>query len=67
MESAQGIKFIGTKGWIEVARGYPACSDASLERPVKWNPATLSFGDDKEAFAHRLYNYEYRNPYSLCK
>jgi len=28
--SAQGIKFIGTKGWIEVARGYIACSDASL-------------------------------------
>ena len=27
---AQGIKFIGTKGWIEVARGYIACSDASL-------------------------------------
>jgi predicted dehydrogenase len=27
---AQGIKFIGTKGWIEVARGYIACSDPSL-------------------------------------
>jgi len=27
---AQGIKFIGTKGWIEVARGYIACSDQSL-------------------------------------
>ncbi len=27
---AQGIKFIGTKGWIEVARGYIACSDSSL-------------------------------------
>jgi predicted dehydrogenase len=27
---AQGIKFIGTKGWIEVGRGYIACSDASL-------------------------------------
>jgi len=38
-----------------------------LERPVKWNPATLSFGDDKEAWAHRLYSYEYRNPYSLYK
>jgi len=36
-----------------------------LQRPVKWNPATLSFGDDKEAEAHRLYNYQYRNPYSL--
>lgn len=27
---AQGIKFIGTKGWIEVARGYIGCSDQSL-------------------------------------
>jgi len=27
---AQGIKFIGTKGWIEVARGYIACSEPSL-------------------------------------
>ena len=146
MPNAQGIKFIGTKGWIEVARGYLACSDASLvpaelagrrpknltpeerkkmfeemqksaakgsgsfeissphmqnfvdsvrsrnnpiapievgcstaitcclgnmatelQRPVKWNPATLSFGDDKEAAAHRLYHYDYRNPYSLYK
>jgi predicted dehydrogenase len=145
-ETAQGIKFIGTKGWIEVARGYLACSDpllvpaeiagrrpkqmtpeerkkmyeqmqksatkgggsfeisaphmqnfvdavrsrkdtiapievgcststlcclgniaTELQRPVKWNPATLSFGDDKEAAAHRLYKYEYRNPYSLDK
>jgi hypothetical protein len=38
-----------------------------LGRPVKWNPATQSFGDDKEAAAHRLYHYEYRNPYSLYK
>jgi predicted dehydrogenase len=30
---AQGIKFIGTKGWIEVARGYIACSDQSLIPP----------------------------------
>jgi len=146
MPGAQGIKFIGTKGWIEVARGYLACSDASLVpaelagrrpknmtpeerkkmfeemqksaakgggsfeissphmqdfvdcvrsrkdtiapievgcstnitcvlgnmatelgRPVKWNPATLSFGDDKEAAAHRLYHYDYRNPYCLYK
>lgn len=146
MPAAQGIKFIGTKGWIEVARGYLACSDASLVpaelagrrpknltpeerkkmfeemqknaakgggsfeissphmqdfidcvrsrkdtiapievgastnitcvlgnmatelgRPVKWNPATYSFGDDKEAAAHRLYYYEYRNPYCLYK
>lgn len=144
MPGAQGIKFIGTKGWIEVARGYLGCSDASLVpenlagrrprqmtpeerrkmfeemqrsaqrgggsfeisaphmqdfidavrsrkdpvapvevgcstntlccigniatelgRPVKWNPATLSFGDDKEAAAHRLYHYEYRRPYKL--
>lgn len=151
-DSAQGIKFIGDEGWIEVARGYLACSDPSkvpaelagkrpltpeqmkkyweemkkkmeaekknkkskggmageyetsaphmqnfidcvrsrknpiapvevgcstntlcclnniareLGRPVKWNPATLSFGDDKEAAAHRLYWYQYRNPYSL--
>ena len=144
MPGAQGIKFIGDKGWIEVARGYLACSDGSkvpaelagrrprnmtpeerkkmfeemqksmekgkgsfeissphmqdfvdsvrsrkkpiapievgastailcclgniateLQRPVKWNPATLSFGDDKEAWNHRLYHYEYRNPYKL--
>jgi hypothetical protein len=38
-----------------------------LQRPVKWNPATLSFGDDQEAANHRLYYYEYRNPYKLCK
>ena len=36
-----------------------------LNRPVKWNPATLSFINDKEAAAHRLYEYEYRRPYSL--
>ena len=36
-----------------------------LQRPVKWDPATLSFGDDKEAASHRLYNYKYRSPYSL--
>lgn len=155
---AQGIKFIGTNGWIEVARGYLACSDPSkvpaelagrrplnaaqqqqareeaerkkaeeaknkkknkapantggqagayetsaphmqnfidcvrsrqnpiapvevgcstntlcclanisreLNRPVKWDPATLSFVNDKEAANHRLYWYQYRNPYSL--
>ena len=41
-----------------------------LGRPVKWNPATLSFGNDKEAASHRLYWYQYRTPYSLpyfCK
>ena len=155
---AQGIKFVGDNGWIEVARGYINCSDQSkipsdlknliekrprmmtpeerkkmyeeymkklkdskkkgndagnyetsaphmqnfidcvrsrenpiapvevgcstntlcclqniareLGRPVKWNPATLSFGNDKEAASHRLYWYQYRNPYSLpyfCK
>jgi predicted dehydrogenase len=165
-DGAQGIKFIGTKGWIEVARGYLASSVASiipeelagrrpmsreeqqrmmeerqrqreeaaraaasnrrgaaaqpqapqggmagtyetnaphmqnfvdcirsrknpiapvevgcstntlcclanisreLGRPVRWDPATLSFTDDKEAADHRLYWYQYRNPYSLCK
>ena len=158
-DKAQGIKFLGTKGWIEVARGYLACSDSSkvpaelagtrplstaeqqrireeaitrreeetkkkkkskkepenkggmagayetsaphmqnfidcvrsrqnpiapvevgcstntlcclanisreLNRPVKWNPATLSFVNDKQAENHRLYWYEYRNPYTL--
>lgn len=144
MPNAQGIKFIGTDGWIEVARGYLACSKSDLVpadlagnrprqmtpeerrkmfeqmqksaargsgsfeissphmqnfidcvrsrmdpiapvevgcstntlcclgniatelgRPVKWNPATLSFGDDKEACSHRLNGYEYRRPYKL--
>ncbi|MDD4921789.1 MAG: Gfo/Idh/MocA family oxidoreductase [Bacteroidales bacterium] len=36
-----------------------------LQRPVKWDPATLSFGDDAEAAGHRLYDYQYRRPYSL--
>ena len=36
-----------------------------LNRPVKWNPALLSFEGDKEAAAHRLYWYEYRRPYKL--
>ncbi len=36
-----------------------------LGRPVKWNPALLSFEGDKEAAAHRLYWYEYRRPYKL--
>ena len=144
---AQGIKFIGTKGWIEVARGYIGCSDPSLipadiagtrpqprgqqqrpagqrppqqqrpaptreglqfeissphmqnfidavrsrtkpiasievgcstaitccignianelGRPVKWDPATYTFVDDKEACSHRLMHYEYRRPYHL--
>ena len=26
---AQGIKFVGDNGWIEVARGYINCSDQS--------------------------------------
>jgi len=36
-----------------------------LQRPVKWDPATLCFGDDRHAFNHRLYKYQYRKPYSL--
>lgn len=36
-----------------------------LQRPVKWDPVTLSFGDDQEAVNHRLNHYEYRRPYSL--
>jgi predicted dehydrogenase len=36
-----------------------------LKRPVKWDPATHSFTEDKEAESHRLYWYEYRNPYTL--
>jgi predicted dehydrogenase len=119
--TAQGIQFIGDKGWLKVARGYIECSDPSLlpkkeekvgkgqyevssphmqnfidcvrsrenpiapvevgcstntlccinniarelGRPVRWNPATLSFEGDKEAAAHRLYWYEYRNPHKL--
>lgn len=119
--NAQGIQFIGDKGWLKVARGYIECSDPSLlkkeessvgkgqyevssphmqnfidcvrsrenpiapvevgcstntlcclaniarelNRPVKWNPATLSFENDKEAEGHRLYGYTYRNPYHL--
>jgi predicted dehydrogenase len=36
-----------------------------LRRPVKWNPATLTFeGGDIEAENHRLYHYQYRKPYS---
>ena len=143
---ARGIKFIGDDGWIEVARGYLACSKSDLvpkeiagrrprnmtpeerrkmfeemqknraanranrpfevsaphmqnfvdcvhsrkspiapievgcstaitcclgniatelERPIKWNPATLEFPNDPEATNHRLMSYEYRNPYKL--
>jgi hypothetical protein len=36
-----------------------------MQRPVKWNPATLSFGEDKEAWNHRLYHYKYRGSYTL--
>jgi predicted dehydrogenase len=36
-----------------------------LQRPVKWDPATLSYGDDLEAANHRLYSYQYRKPYTL--
>lgn len=120
-KDARGIRFIGDKGWLKVARGYIECSDHSiqtkekkqvgagqyevssphiqnfvdcirsrrdpiapvevgcstntlccliniareLKRPVRWNPATLDFDDDEEAKQHRLYRYEYRNPYML--
>ena len=119
--NAQGLQFVGDKGWLKVARGYIECSKpdllkkeekkvgageyeissphmqnfidcvrsrkktiapvevgcstntlcclaniaTELKRPVKWDPATLSFIDDKEAENHRLYGYEYRNPYKL--
>ena len=36
-----------------------------LQRPVKWNPATQDFVGDKEAAAHRLNHYKYRNNYKL--
>jgi hypothetical protein len=36
-----------------------------LKRPVKWDPATYTFVNDKEAAAHRLMNYQYRRPYHL--
>jgi hypothetical protein len=36
-----------------------------LKRPIKWDPATYTFIDDKEATAHRLMGYEYRAPYHL--
>ncbi|MDR1866564.1 MAG: Gfo/Idh/MocA family oxidoreductase [Bacteroidales bacterium] len=36
-----------------------------LQRPVKWDPATLSFGDDREAANHRLYRYQYRAAYTI--
>lgn len=36
-----------------------------LGRPVKWDPVTKRYFDDKEAEAHRLYHYQYRNPYKL--
>jgi predicted dehydrogenase len=123
---AKGINFIGTDGWIKVARGYIECSEPTLiakteqtisgqkvgvgtyetssphmqdfidsvrsrkepiapveagcstniiccllniayelGRPVKWDPVTLTFVDDAQAQAHRLYWYEYRNPYVL--
>ncbi len=122
-DDSQGIKFIGTKGWLKVARGYIECYDSDLlkksddksrtekgsyevsaphmqnfidcvrsrknpvapvevgnstntlcclaniatelKRPVKWDPATRTFIDDKEAEEHRLYHYQYRNPFKL--
>ena len=38
---------------------------SELKRPVHWDPATVSFVNDKEAEMHRLYWYQYRNPYTL--
>ena len=35
-----------------------------LKRPVKWDPATLCFGDDREAANNRLYRYTYRKTYT---
>ena len=148
-DQEMGIKFWGTKGWVEVARGYLGCSDPSLvpadvpqrrpmnaaqrqamqqqqntaqrqqtqqqdaaralaqeisaphmqnfidcvrsrqnpiapvevgcssnivcllqnisveeNRVIRWDPATLSFVNDKAAYNHRLYGYKYRNGYS---
>lgn len=118
---AQGLQFVGDKGWLKVARGYIECSKpkllkkeekdvaageyevssphmqnfidcirsrkktiapvevgcstntlcclaniaVELNRPVSWDPATLTFMNDKEAENHRLYWYKYRNPYIL--
>ena len=117
----KGIKFIGDKAWLRVARGYIECSDPDLlrkseqtfaageyevstphmqnfidsvksrrepiapveagastnilccnfniahelGRPVNWDSVTKRFVDDKEAEEHRLYYYQYRNPYKL--
>jgi hypothetical protein len=36
-----------------------------LGRPLKWDPATYTFVEDKEAASHRLMHYEYRRPYHL--
>jgi hypothetical protein len=36
-----------------------------LNRPVRYDPATRSFGDDKEAATHRLVKYEYREAYTM--
>jgi hypothetical protein len=36
-----------------------------MKRPLKWNPATLTFVNDPEAASHRLMDYEYRRPYTL--
>ena len=34
-ENAQGLQFIGDKGWLKVARGYIECSDPSLLKAEK--------------------------------
>ena len=37
-----------------------------LNKTIKWDPATKTFaGGDKEAENHYLYDYAYRNPYTL--
>ena len=57
------------KGLDIILHSYTLCCifniARELKRPVRWNPATLSFEGDKEAFAHRLYYYDYRRPYTL--
>lgn len=53
MPGAQGIKFIGTNGWIEVARGYLGCSDPSLvpEEVAGRRPRQMSDEERREMFA----------------
>ena len=41
-----------------------ACMAIELQRPVKWNPDTLCFDNDKDAANHRLYRYQYREAFT---